>query len=109
MATSKKSGRKPGLARADDDAPKWIQMAKAAPVGTEDMVMLVKPDVKGIVENLESRLRADTIYTYIGHVLCVCNPYKVNLFSMHLVRVVGRRETPRKRFSAFLAAWYLSK
>jgi hypothetical protein len=25
--------------------------------GIEDMVMLVKPDVKGIVENLEARLK----------------------------------------------------
>jgi myosin-1 len=49
---------------------------KAAVVGVEDMTMLVDPSVNGIVKNLESRLRADAIYTSIGHVLCVCNPYK---------------------------------
>jgi hypothetical protein len=38
--------------------------------------MLVDPSVAGIVKNLEARLKADTIYSYIGHVLVVCNPYK---------------------------------
>lgn len=45
-------------------------------VGCEDMVML--PDVRdsGVVENLKVRLHAEQIYTYIGHVLVICNPYK---------------------------------
>lgn len=45
-------------------------------VGVEDMVLL--PDVRdtGVVNNLKERLQAEQIYTFIGHVLCVCNPYK---------------------------------
>lgn len=68
-------GRKRG-GKQEETAPGWVVQQKTVPVGIEDMVMLVKPDVKGIVANLEQRLKADTIYTYIGHVLVVCNPYK---------------------------------
>ena len=59
-----------------DQTPDWVVAQTAAPVGVDDMVMLVDPKVKGIVKNLEERLRCGVIYTYIGHVLVVCNPYK---------------------------------
>ena len=52
--------------------PAWVD---AASVGSDDMVLLTKPDVSGVVSNLESRLRASMMYTYIGHVLVCCNPY----------------------------------
>mmetsp|Transcript_10766 Transcript_10766/g.16368 ORF Transcript_10766/g.16368 Transcript_10766/m.16368 type:complete len:1196 (-) Transcript_10766:132-3719(-) len=45
-------------------------------VGVEDMVLLRDTRDVGIVENLRDRLTAGCIYTYIGHVLVVCNPYK---------------------------------
>ena len=71
--------RKPGASRAND-APEWVQKHQAAngagTLAIDDMVMLVKADVKGIVANLEARLAQGTIYTYIGHVLTVMNPYK---------------------------------
>ena len=31
---------------------------------------------KGIVQNLEKRFSADEIYTYLGNVLIVCNPFR---------------------------------
>ena len=45
-------------------------------IGVEDMVLL--PDTKdsGIAANLKLRLQSELIYTSIGHVLVVCNPYK---------------------------------
>lgn len=45
-------------------------------VGVEDMILL--PDIKdtGIAANLKLRLQSELIYTSIGHVLVVCNPYK---------------------------------
>lgn len=45
-------------------------------VGTEDMVLLQDSKDNGIVDNLKVRLTASQIYTYIGPVLIVCNPYK---------------------------------
>jgi hypothetical protein len=45
-------------------------------VGVEDMVMLTDTRDVGIVDNLQTRLVSSNIYTYIGHVLVVCNPYK---------------------------------
>ena len=45
-------------------------------IGTEDMVLLRDVTDKGICENLKVRLESSNIYTYIGHVLVVCNPYK---------------------------------
>jgi myosin heavy subunit len=45
-------------------------------VGVEDMVMLTDTRDVGIVENLQTRLLSSNIYSYIGHVLVVCNPYK---------------------------------
>lgn len=40
------------------------------------MIMLTDTRDIGIVENLQLRLLSSNIYTYIGHVLVVCNPYK---------------------------------
>lgn len=45
-------------------------------IGIEDMVLLRDITDKGIMENLKTRLQAENIYTYIGHVLVACNPYK---------------------------------
>ena len=45
-------------------------------IGVEDMVLLEDVRDGGIMDNLRSRLQAEQIYTYIGHVLVVCNPYK---------------------------------
>ena len=46
-------------------------------VGVEDMVMLSDTSDTGIVKNLSERLKSSQIYTYIGNVLVVCNPYKM--------------------------------
>lgn len=40
------------------------------------MVLLPNTTDAGITENLRERLTTSNIYTYIGHVLVVCNPYK---------------------------------
>ena len=40
------------------------------------MVLLPNTSDAGITENLRERLITSNIYTYIGHVLVVCNPYK---------------------------------
>lgn len=44
--------------------------------GVEDMVLLTNIDDKGIADNLSDRLKNGEIYTYIGAVLVVCNPYQ---------------------------------
>lgn len=51
---------------------------KQAPeeVGVADMVLIPSLSNKGIVSNLRDRLVSDLIYTYIGNVLVVMNPYK---------------------------------
>ena len=51
-------------------------LEKRVVVGVEDMVLLQQLSDEGIVSNLRSRLTDGQIYTYIGHVLVVCNPYK---------------------------------
>jgi len=45
-------------------------------IGIEDMVLLQDPRENGVVDNLKVRLQSEQIYTYIGHVLVACNPYK---------------------------------
>ena len=45
-------------------------------VGMDDMVLLRDTTENGIEGNLRARHAADCIYTSIGHVLCVVNPYK---------------------------------
>ena len=40
------------------------------------MVLLPNTTDAGITDNLRERLLSGNIYTYIGHVLVVCNPYK---------------------------------
>lgn len=40
------------------------------------MVLLQDTKDTGIVANLKTRLKAEQIYSNIGHVLVVCNPYK---------------------------------
>ncbi len=42
----------------------------------QDMVLIQDTKDAGIVANLKLRLRSEQIYTNIGHVLVVCNPYK---------------------------------
>ena len=53
----------------------WITQIKAAPAGIDDMVLLPRPDEAGIVANLKERLKANVIYTYIGHVLVCVNAH----------------------------------
>ena len=45
-------------------------------VGCNDMVLLPQLNNKAIVQNLKERLSGEIIYTTIGNVLVVCNPYK---------------------------------
>ena len=56
-------------------------------VGVEDMVLLQDIRDAGIMENLKARLQAEQIYTYIGHVLVVCNPYKwLNIYDPSIMK-----------------------
>ncbi|CAI5729464.1 unnamed protein product [Peronospora destructor] len=45
-------------------------------VGVDDLVLLSSVSETSILENLKMRHAADVIYSYIGHVLVVVNPYK---------------------------------
>lgn len=45
-------------------------------VGVDDLVLLASVSETSILENLKMRHAADVIYSYIGHVLVVVNPYK---------------------------------
>ncbi|KAG2766721.1 hypothetical protein JG687_00000018 [Phytophthora cactorum] len=45
-------------------------------VGVDDLVLLPSVSETSILENLKMRHAADVIYSYIGHVLVVVNPYK---------------------------------
>ena len=45
-------------------------------VGVDDMVLLADARENGITDNLNKRLATQQIYTNIGDVLIVCNPYK---------------------------------
>ena len=55
--------------------------------GVEDMVLLRDTKDSDIVDNLKTRLVAEQIYTYIGHVLVVCNPYKwLKIYSENDIR-----------------------
>ena len=51
-------------------------LAERKVIGNEDMVMLSEITENEIVKNLTQRLQASQIYTYIGSVLVICNPYK---------------------------------
>lgn len=42
----------------------------------EDMVLLSTVSEKSVVSNLDKRFKKDHIYTSIGPVLIVCNPFK---------------------------------
>lgn len=44
-------------------------------VGVEDMILLQDTRDSGIASNLTTRLASKQIYTYIGNVLVVCNPF----------------------------------
>lgn len=44
-------------------------------VGVEDMTMLTEINDNSIMENIKERLQSKEIYTYIGNVLIVANPY----------------------------------
>lgn len=56
-------------------------------VGIEDMVLLHDTKDTGICENLKTRLRAEHIYTFIGHVLVACNPYKwLPIYEEHVMK-----------------------
>ncbi|KAL7693220.1 putative FYVE zinc finger, myosin head, motor domain, class I myosin tail domain-containing protein [Plasmopara halstedii] len=50
--------------------------AERVVVGVDDLVLLTSVNETSILENLKMRHAADVIYSYIGHVLVVVNPYK---------------------------------
>ena len=58
-------------------------------VGVEDMVLLTSSlSNERITKNLKQRLAADQIYTWIGHVLVVVNPFKwITLYTDKHVRM----------------------
>lgn len=63
--------------RKKSDVKKPIAAAqRRVQIGIEDMVLLKNTKDIDIVENLKTRLQEEQIYSYIGHVLVVCNPYK---------------------------------
>jgi myosin-1 len=64
------------MSRRKDNKQAVKQSVVRTVVGVEDMILL--PDIKdtGIAANLKLRLQSELIYTSIGHVLVVCNPYK---------------------------------
>ncbi|GMH63925.1 hypothetical protein TL16_g03840 [Triparma laevis f. inornata] len=70
MSSPSKSRRRAQRERADS------YKAIATEVGVPDMVLLPSLTNKGIVANLKDRLEEDLIYSYIGNVLVVMNPYK---------------------------------
>lgn len=72
MAALANATRRPG--RRDSDALPWLIRARDPP-GVDDMVLLTNAQVAGITTNLKQRLEADLIYTFIGQVLVVVNPY----------------------------------
>ncbi|KAI9906887.1 hypothetical protein PsorP6_003602 [Peronosclerospora sorghi] len=45
-------------------------------VGVDDLILMSSVSETSILENLKMRHAADVIYSYIGHVLVVVNPYK---------------------------------
>ena len=55
-----------------------VAISERTTVGVEDMVLLSNSALndRGIVNNLQKRFKSDEIYTYIGHVLVACNPFK---------------------------------
>ncbi|TDH70549.1 uncharacterized protein CCR75_009764 [Bremia lactucae] len=56
--------------------PKALFTEERVVVGVEDLVLLSSVSETSILENLKMRHAADIIYSYIGHVLVVVNPYK---------------------------------
>jgi myosin heavy subunit len=64
------------MSRRKENKPAVKQQLVRNVAGVEDMILL--PDTKdsGIANNLRTRLASELIYTSIGHVLVVCNPYK---------------------------------
>ena len=62
--------------RNDGEAKKKTMSVARTVIGVEDMVLLEDVRDVGIVENLKGRLKSENIYTNIGVVLVVCNPYK---------------------------------
>ena len=56
-------------------------------VGIEDMILLTPVSDSSIMENLNERLQSEAIYSNIGHVLVVCNPYKwINIYGEDMMR-----------------------
>ncbi|KAM3728678.1 Unconventional myosin-Ie [Dirofilaria immitis] len=54
----------------------WQSKVNIQHVGVDDMVLLGKLNEQAIVDNLRKRLMANSIFTYIGPVLIVVNPFK---------------------------------
>lgn len=75
MARSKTTQRANGKGRGDAAAKNLFGDERAV-VGVDDLVLLSTVSENSILENLKIRHAADVIYSYIGHVLVVVNPYK---------------------------------
>ncbi len=77
MAIVKRGGR----TKKNAEAPARIQKAefdihKKKEVGVSDLTLLSKITDEAINDNLHKRFENDTIYTYIGHVLILVNPFR---------------------------------
>ncbi|KAG6609398.1 myosin-like protein [Phytophthora cinnamomi] len=72
-------------------------------VGVDDLVLLPSVSETSILENLKMRHAADVIYSYIGHVLVVVNPYKwLDIYgedSMHAYTHKARIDVPPHVFA----------
>ena len=90
-------------------ATKKIVTEQRVVVGVEDMVLLQDIRDAGIMENLKARLQAEHIYTYIGHVLVVCNPYKwLNIYDPAIMKSYvhqSRIDVPPHIFATAEAAY----
>ena len=62
-------------------------------VGVEDMIMLENATESGIVDNLAERLERGDIYSYIGDVLVVCNPYTwLDIYNTNIIMKYPQRQ-----------------
>ena len=76
MSSSSRKKRREKLAMAGAAIAGGFATEERVVVGQDDMVLLRDTSEVGIEDNLRARHAADCIYTSIGHVLCVVNPYK---------------------------------
>ena len=78
-------------------------------VGCPDMTLLPSLNNKAIVANLKDRLTNEIIYSTIGPVLVVCNPYKwLHIYDTNTMRKYVRRnrvDVPPHVFATAEAAY----